>query len=319
MRRILIIGLLSSCLHSPGQFLPFYDQSHFHEFIKNPAITGSELYAVVNLSYRKQWWGVQNAPNTQLFSANLRLGKFNFYNPKMMLNKNRFRAQEQSGLGAAFFHDQNGPLETTGMLLSYAYHIPFDINTLSFGLAGTLVDYQIDYTLLNPEDPDDEALMQIKPNSYLINANAGIYFYSEHYFLGLSVTELLPARRLDGDYYNHSRPNFYFTGGYRFRIVPGFLYEPTFEMRKTSRRDFYFDINSKFYFGNAHWAGLTIRSDGTAGMYFGLNVRKYLYICYMYEYSFGEIQQAYNNTHTFMLGQNIGLRSFTAIRKMRFR
>lgn len=317
---ILQIMLIAVFLHTPSnaQFLAIYDQNHMHEIIKNPATTGAELYPVLNLSFRKQWWGIQNAPGTQVVSFNLRLGKFDFYNPKMMLNKERFRAQEQSGLGAAVFHDRNGPLEYTGIMLTYAYHIPFEVSTLSFGLGGTLADYRINYALLNPDDPSDEALER-KPAYVVLNANTGIYFYSEFYLLGFAATELFPVRKLDGDHYDKPRPNFFLTGGYRFKIVPGLLYEPTVEIRKSSQRDYTMDLNSKFYFGNAHYAGLNIRSDGMAGMYFGINVRKYIYICYLYEYSLGDISKAYNNTHTFMIGQNIGLRSFTAIRKMRFR
>lgn len=236
-----------------------------------------------------------------------------------MLNKDKFRAREQSGLGAVVFSDQHGPLETTGFILSYGYHIPFRAYTLSFGIAGSLANYRINSSLLEPTDPNDQALLDMPSRMLIPNANAGISFYGQKYFTGLSLTEIFPSKNPGEEFYSGFRPNIYFTGGYRMDVAPGIIYEPSVEIRSTKRRELVFDINSKIYLGNAHWTGLNLRSDGTFGLYLGLNIRNYIYVAYLYEYSFGEIRTAYNNTHTIMLGQNIGLRSFTAMRKMWFR
>lgn len=319
MRKLIFIAFLLCSLQNFAQFLPVYDQFQFHEFIKNPAATGAELYPVINLSYRKQWWGIKQAPNTQIISVNMRLGKISLYNRKMMLNKDRFRAREQSGLGAAVFNDQNGPMENTGIIVSYAYHIPFRENSLSFGLAGTISNYRINNSLLNPTDPNDQALLDMPPKTIVPNANAGVYFYGEKYFTGFSLTEIFPQNSLDDDFYHDFRPNLFFTAGYRLKLAPGVLYEPSCEIRNTKKRDLVIDLNSKFYFGDAHWTGMNIRSDGNFGFYLGLNIRRHLYVAYLYEYAFGDIQTSFNNTHSIMLGQNIGLRSFSSMRRMRFK
>ena len=303
--------------HAPGQLLPVYSQFHFHETLINPATTGSELYPVINLSYRKQWAGIPNSPTTQILSIHLRIAKYKFYTPKMMLNKGRFRAKERTGLGAVVFHDQNGPIHTSGLHLSYAYHIPFHIQNLSFGLALSFSDRRINYTMLNPTDPDDLLLLNQKDNVFILNSDAGVYYHSERYFLGLSVTELIPAWNKQNDPGYEYAPNAFFQAGYRFSLVRNLLYEPSIRVRKTIPKKMIFEFNSKFYYSNVHWAGLNIRTDRTLSAYLGINLRRYIYLAYIYEYSFGEIGGYFNNTHTIMLGQNIGIRSIPGLRKIK--
>jgi type IX secretion system PorP/SprF family membrane protein len=233
-----------------------------------------------------------------------------------MLNKGRFRSRERTGLGASIYHDQNGPIHTTGLRVAYAYHIPFRISSLSFGLALSFSDQRINYNLLNPTDPDDMLLLNQNDNIFMLNSDAGFYYYNERYFLGFSVTELVPAWNKQKDPGYEYNPNLFLQAGYRFSIIRNLLYEPSVRVRKTMSEKTVAEFNSKFYFANSHWAGINLRSDRTLCAYVGINLRRYIYLAYIYEYSFGAIGSHFNNTHSIMIGQNIGLRSISGLRKI---
>ena len=47
-----------------GQQLPVYSQYMMNKFLINPAVAGSEGYTAFNLTSRKQWLGIKDAPLT---------------------------------------------------------------------------------------------------------------------------------------------------------------------------------------------------------------------------------------------------------------
>ena len=59
-------------LGSYGQQLPIYSQYMMNKFLINPAVAGSEGYTAFNLTSRKQWLGIKDAPLTFAASAQTR-------------------------------------------------------------------------------------------------------------------------------------------------------------------------------------------------------------------------------------------------------
>ena len=71
-----VISLLS--VPAAGQQLPVYSQYMMNKFLINPAVAGSEGYTAFNLTTRKQWIGVKEAPLTFAASAQTRILKKNY-------------------------------------------------------------------------------------------------------------------------------------------------------------------------------------------------------------------------------------------------
>lgn len=112
---ILAVSLLlqGSALHSQHNII--YRNHHLHQVLVNPATAGSEYIPVVALSYRKQWLGMDHSPFQLLASTSLRVGNYDFYNPRMMINRSHFRNRKRIGLGMGIYADQNGPVGTRGI------------------------------------------------------------------------------------------------------------------------------------------------------------------------------------------------------------
>ncbi|MBT6514374.1 MAG: PorP/SprF family type IX secretion system membrane protein, partial [Crocinitomicaceae bacterium] len=99
---IAFVFILTSSVWS--QQISMYSQYMFNQFSINPAVSGSEMYAPVGLSFRRQWAGMKNAPVTQTLSAHTFMG-------------------ESMGIGANVFNDVSGPTRRTGLSAAYSYHI----------------------------------------------------------------------------------------------------------------------------------------------------------------------------------------------------
>jgi exodeoxyribonuclease-3 len=125
-----------------GQQLPVYSQYMMNKFLINPAVAGSEGYTAFNITSRKQWLGIKDAPLTFAASGQTRLNR----------NSSGSRATRGSsgsmagrvGLGGYIFNDRHGLVSRSGLQLTYAYHIPFESSQLSFGLSGTFWQFRLD-------------------------------------------------------------------------------------------------------------------------------------------------------------------------------
>ena len=155
--KILILTFISIiCINLFSQENSIYLNYYLNPFIINPAVTGTEEYPVAELSYKKQWLGITNAPGTIMISGNLGVGNYDFYNPKGFLNKGPLKIRDRVGLGAAFFTDNNGPLSYTGIILSYAYHVPINnLSRLSFGMSAIGGLNSLNTSMLKPDQSND--------------------------------------------------------------------------------------------------------------------------------------------------------------------
>ncbi|HYW97180.1 MAG TPA: type IX secretion system membrane protein PorP/SprF [Bacteroidales bacterium] len=87
---------------------------YLNQVIINPATSGSEYYSIVNLSFSRQWLGFKNSPSLQMLSTSLRMGNYDFYNPKQFLNKTGFKSNERIGFGAVVYNANEGPFPPEG-------------------------------------------------------------------------------------------------------------------------------------------------------------------------------------------------------------
>ena len=76
MKRVILIGIAFLFVTvGHGQQISMYSQYMFNDFSINPAVAGSEAYAPVALSFRRQWAGMKDAPVTQTLSAHTFMGE----------------------------------------------------------------------------------------------------------------------------------------------------------------------------------------------------------------------------------------------------
>lgn len=212
--RLLILLTTFISLNAIGQQnIPFsnFAQSNI---LWNPAETGMGEGTNAFFQYRHQWAGFEGAPKNMAIGVDHYLGK-------------------RVGLGTSLFSEQVGPLSNFFWNSSYAYHLPFEEGTLSFGMNFSVISYNGNFTQLQTIE-DGDLVFSEDIHLLLPNFGTGLVYYTDQFKIGLSIPRLLEnkiinkddvslskAEVLDRDYYVFA--NYEFTFGESFDIQPSMM------------------------------------------------------------------------------------------------
>jgi type IX secretion system PorP/SprF family membrane protein len=292
-----------------------YENYFMYEHLLFPAATGSNYYPVLGVTFNKQWARLESSPQTFIIGGNFRLGQFDFYNPKMFLNKSGYLGKERMGFGFAYVNDINGPLQANSFTLSYAYHLPFEIFTLSMGMDMSCNSVKINYTELSPNDPYDPNLVDNGEKNIFPQSGVGIQITNELFFVSLSAKNLLPNNYVVEKGFNRESADYYAYSGFTVRMDRLFTIEPSAVFMKCNGFPYTWDINTKLYYKSNNWTSLSYQSSGKLSMKVMVQVSSFFDFGYGYEFF---IKNSATNTasgHNFYLGRNFGLRNVHGIRK----
>lgn len=306
LRYFLFILLILAVDPLAAQDNIIYRNHHLHQVMVNPATAGSEFIPVAALSYQKQWLGINQSPSTLLASTSLRLGNFDFYNPKMMINNSRLKAKERIGMGLGMYTDQNGALSSRGLNLAYAYHNNLSKSSLALGLSGNMEQTVLNGSSWDPITSGDPLLESTRDVYYNFNANVGVFFSGAEYFAGFAVNHLIPlenklkpGENVKQDYILH--------GGYLFRSMESIKLEPSLHVRYLDYESLEYDIRAKVYLHHIHWLALTYRSYKALSLSAGLKIGR-LYLAYQFEANLSSMIAYSAGTHGLHVGINLGMR-----------
>lgn len=208
MNRLFFILFISTTLYSNlfAQYNPTYSQYLLNGMAINPAFAGSREALSTSILYRDQWLGFDGAPKTMTFSA---------HTPLRSLS---------SALGLQIFSDKIGVSSHTAAYINYAYRIRFKKNhrTLAIGL-GTGIDiYRANLKEVKVNTAGDQAFENQIYKSTRPNFSAGLYYYSNHLFAGISTPAILhygyDVKTSSPDSSLTAPTNYFFLIGYTFKL-----------------------------------------------------------------------------------------------------
>lgn len=169
----LLLGLGVSAQHTP--FKPISSRV-LTPLMINPAVAGSKDFLALDLSAT-----IQGDNFSQLLSGNSRIAKKGprYFGAPAAKSFTRF------GTGAALFNDVTGPSRNLGLSIASSYHIPLDDKNLTFLSAGIALKgiYNMMDSIAEPVAP--------ARNTFIPNADAGIYLYGQKFHVGLSASNIL--------------------------------------------------------------------------------------------------------------------------------
>ena len=329
-RFLLIIFFVLIVTNVTGQSKPSYTQYVLNNYILNPGVTGIENYIDAKVSYRNQWTGINGAPVTGYFSIHGPIGKSDLKtsatslavagdNPRGKDYWEQYAASEpHHGIGMVVLNDKAGYINRWSVYGSYAYHKPVGKKTtlsagINLGVSSVSLDRsKIDFANLDPNDPAigyaNSELKKIKPE-----IGAGLWLYSNRYFAGLSVLNIIPGKykfvksNQYGTYYN---PNFFATFGYRMNLNNDVNVIPSVMLQYWQPQLLGVHANLKVQYLDLIWFGGSYRfSDFVSGYsaMAGLNLYNAFNISYSYEVATTSRLKNYtSNTHELMIGFIIG-------------
>ena len=228
-------------------------------YLIHPSMAGASNCAKIRLTARKQWFGQEDAPELQTLSIN---GK----------------VSEKAGAGIILFNDKNGYHSQKGVKFTYAYHLMFsrdqiDLNQLSFGISGGLIQSQLDETEFRQSgdfDPIIDGTIVQKDSYFNVDFGAS-YNYLDFYAHGTVKNAIETRRNIYTEYESDNLRKYLLSAGYVFGDTDRILWEPSILFQlvdKTKEKSI--DLNIKAYkdfdFGKL-WGGLSYRRSFDSAEY----------------------------------------------------
>lgn len=297
MKKILIIALFLISAVAFGQQDPLYTQYMYNKLAINPGYAGShELFSLEALT-RLQWVGFTGGPRTISFTAHTPLR-----NPHI-------------GLGFYAYRDQLGPTVDYGVMGNFTYRIIFKKSKLCFGINAGIKYYDIDWGALDAKDQGDIALINQIKNKVVPDIDFGIYYYSPHFYVGLSSKHLLqnqmsvssaPAPDTKSSFSKLKR-HFYFIAGGAVPFSENVVFMPSLLMKAVEGAPFQIDINASFLLRKVLTLGASYRSNAAVAFLVGVNITKSLSIGYSYDIWFNALQSYNFGSHEIRIGFDFDL------------
>ncbi len=271
---------------------PHYTQYMYNMNVMNPAYAGSKENLSVGLLYRAQWVELEDAPRTATFSVHSPVGK-------------------NVGLGLSVISDKIGPVEENNAYADFSYTLNLGgEHRLAFGIKAGATFHKVGLfdQIGNGHVPDanDPAFSANVDNTYL-NAGAGLFYYTQNYYLAFSVPNMLKSKHLDitrngNDYQFGSETQHYFlTGGYVFQLSENTKFKPSFMLKSAFNVPTSVDVSANFLFFEKFEIGASYRLEDSFGGMVNFAVTPTIKIGYAYDHIVSDLDIATPASHEFML------------------
>lgn len=177
MKKLLNL-LLLSVLASPlcAQQLSITSFQDLYPVLHNPASVGSAGHGIVGGSFRTQWNGMPDGPQTG------------------MIYGQTWLEEKRVGLGGYLYNDVTGPVRYTGLQTAYAYGIPTGEGRLSFGLEARFQQISFDRAKLQASLGNFDPVLASGGNRFRGDAGAGVAYTDKRFQAGFAVSQLFQSR-----------------------------------------------------------------------------------------------------------------------------
>jgi|SRR5690606_20407670 type IX secretion system PorP/SprF family membrane protein len=282
---IAIVALLSIVVNAQQD--PQYTQYMYNTINVNPAYAGSREVLSIFGMYRTQWIGLEGAPDTGVFSAHSPVGK-------------------QVGLGVTFMNDRIGISEESTISADFSYTIPMSADKryqLALGLKGTAHLLNVDFTKLNIWDPNDPYLNNIS-NRFSPNVGAGAYLYSDEFYVGLSVPNILETKHYndnDRESLASERTHGYLISGYVFDMSAVVKIKPTVMLKAVTGAPLQVDLSANALFYEQFTLGVAWRWQAAVSAMVGFQVTDGWFIGYSYDAETTQLANYNSGSHEIFL------------------
>ncbi len=280
---------------------PHYTQYMYNMNVMNPAYAGSKENLSVGLLYRAQWVELEDAPRTATFSVHSPVGK-------------------NVGLGLSVISDKIGPVEENNAYADFSYTLNLGgEHRLAFGIKAGATFHKVglydDIGNGHVPDVNDPAFSENVDNTYF-NAGAGLFYYTQNYYLAFSVPNMIKSKHLDitrkngsddqsgsDDHYQFGSEtqHYFLTGGYVFQLSENTKFKPSFMLKSAFNVPTSVDVSANFLFFEKFEIGASYRLEDSFGGMVNFAVTPTIKIGYAYDHIVSDLDIATPASHEFML------------------
>ena len=285
-KRTLLVLLIVGCMSqmASAQQDPQYTQYMYNMNVVNPAYAGNKEALSLTALYRNQWAGFDDAPVTITFSGHAPVGN-------------------NVGLGLSVIKDELGPISETNAYADFSYTLQVGNKAkLALGIKAGATFHDVGLAGLDTQDEGDPFFSQDINNTYP-NIGAGAFLYTDNFYLGLSVPNMLNSVHLDENALKFgSETNHYFaTAGYVFQVNDNFKLKPSLMVKSAFNAPTSFDGNLNALFYDKFELGASYRLDDSFSGLVGFQATPTLRIGYAYDAVTSEIKTVAPASHEVIL------------------
>ncbi|MDI1316782.1 type IX secretion system membrane protein PorP/SprF [Flavobacterium sp.] len=289
MKKIYFIAILALAITElRAQQDPHYTQYMYNMSVMNPAYAGSKESLSGGLLYRKQWIEIEDAPTTGTFFIHSPVGR-------------------NVGLGLSVISDKIGPVEETNVYGDFSYTLNLGgEHKLAFGLKGGLTMHKIDFNYIFTTLPQQSPLDPFSagnPNSTFLNIGSGMFYYTNKYYVALSVPNMLKSKYLDfsGRQYGTEVIHYFLTGGYVFDLNPNLKFKPSTMIKSSVGAPTSIDVSANFMFYDKLELGATYRREDSFGAMVNFAITPGLRVGYAYDHVISDLKTVTPASHEVIL------------------
>ncbi|NRD24692.1 type IX secretion system membrane protein PorP/SprF [Winogradskyella litoriviva] len=286
---ILVLGLLSHAQQDPQ-----YTQYMYNMSVLNPAYaTDDDSVMNLGLLYRSQWARSIGGPTTGTFFAH-------------SVITDRLEG------GISFIHDEIGDVvKQTNAYADIAYVLPIgQKNKLSFGVKAGATFFSTNFDGFVYSDPLPDSAFEENINQTLPNIGAGLFFFSDRYYLGLSAPNLLETEYLQEDSgvvtQGVDKVHVFFTGGYVLNFGENYKFKPAFMAKHVDGAKLSLDLTANVLIHNKVEFGVGYRLDDSISGIMNFSMSDAMRIGYAYDHTLSNLGRFNSGSHEIFLLFNIG-------------
>ena len=278
---VLLIGFVTMTGYSQQD--PQYTQYMYNMNIVNPAYAGSRGTLSIGLLGRTQWVGISGAPKTITLAVHAPVGK-------------------NLAAGFSAIADKLGPVKEQNIYADISYTLTTsEEGRLAFGLKGGISLFDAILTNLELPQNDIDDVFGEDINRSFPNFGAGVYYYNERFYVGLSAPNILETLHFEkeGNFITRAseETHYFLTSGYVFELSETLKLKPSTMIKGVSGSPVSIDLSANFLMYERLELGLNYRFGDSVSALVNFGVTPDLRIGYAYDYTTTKLGDFNSGTH----------------------
>lgn len=284
---ILIVAVILVTISAKAQQNPQYTQYVYNMNIINPAYAGSKEALSLNFLARTQWVGIDGAPQTLTFGIHSPL-------------------RNNLGLGLSVIVDKLGPVQEQNIYADFSYTLDLNNDSkLAFGLKAGVTAFNLCLECLIPVDTESVDFMERAANKTLPNIGAGLFYYTNNFYLGFAMPNLLETfhfEKTGNQITNGSeKTHFFLNTGYVYDLSRNLKLKPSIMVKAAEGAPLSIDLSGNILLNEKLEFGLSHRLSESISALINVRARENLRIGYAYDHTLTTLGDFNSGSHEIFL------------------
>lgn len=257
----------------------------YNSLYYNPAYAGTRNTLSASVIIREQWVGLDGSPSSQYFSIHTPI------------------ANRKLGIGLHFNNDKIGSRRKNTVYADFAATIKLNQNNdrLNFGLSAGIDNYSFGFSELYALDVNDP-IANTNYSKLTPNIGAGIYFYNDKYYAGISVPSIIShTNNVEGISHSINKMHLFITGGYVFNINSTLDLKLASLIRYTHGAPITMEFNSNLLLYKKVWVGAMYRTGEGVGINASVILFDGFTVGYAYDFPLNKLRTHQKGSHEILL------------------